>query len=137
MKVLFNTTVVLFLLNVFAVNLYASKEEGKEVVVNELVNNQTYTIDELMKIEFLTAKCVSDESELATKNLKITRYSVSLVPKGERVETFFGSSETIPSQFKACLGNLKSGDRVVIKDIYFKTNDGVAGGCGEITIYIK
>lgn len=137
MKVLFKTVVVLLLVNVFTANLYASKEEGNDVVINELVNNQSYTIEELMKIDFLTAKCLSEESELASQNLKITRYSVSLVPKGERVETFFGSSSSIPGQFKACLGNLKSGDRIIIKDIYFKTTDGVAGGCGEITIYIK
>ena len=137
MKVLLKIAVVLLLINVNTVNLFASKEGENTVTVSELVNNQSYTIDELMKIELLTAKCTSESSELSNQNIKITRYQVSLVPKGQRVETFFGNSATLPDQFKACLTTLKSGDRVVIKDIYFKSSDGTAGGCGEITIYIK
>ncbi|MCC6721720.1 MAG: hypothetical protein IT243_05915 [Bacteroidia bacterium] len=137
MKVLLKIAVVILFVNVITTKLQAKNEEGNEVVIKELVNNQSYTIDEIMKIDLLTAKCLSEESILANQNIKITRYSVSLVPKGERVETFFGNSATLPDQFKACLGNLKSGDRIIIKDIYFKSSEGIAGGCGEITIYIK
>lgn len=117
--------------------IFLNISEKRGTYLYPFAEKETYTIDELMVIETLTAQ-VGPNSPLGGTVYQISSYEVLLVPKLGLAEAFMITNDKFSEGLKRNIKEkMKPGDKILIDNITYIRPDGTYGKCSPVVIFIK
>ncbi len=117
--------------------IFLNLTEKRGTYLYPFAEKESYTIDELMDIENLTAQ-VGPDSPLGGTVYQIISYEVLLVPKVGLTGAFMVTNNKFSEGLKKNIKeNMKPGDKILMDNIRYIRPDGTYGNCSPVAIFIK
>ncbi len=117
-------------------SMYFIISENRGTYLYPFYEKDTYTIDELLAVETLTAQVGSDAPN-GGEVFPISGIDLLIIPKIGGAEGFSPPSSWLTSIMKNRFKNLKPGDKILINSITYTRPDGTFGKCPPAMIFIR